>query len=87
MIDEAVRIQVVDNGIGIEPEYFEEIFSMFKRLNATYKKGSGIGLNIARNLIKRIDGEIYIVESNISEGTVFEISLPFEDQVILNKTA
>lgn len=72
------KIKITDNGIGIEEAYFDKVFEMFKRLNSEYKKGSGLGLNISKNLIKRLDGEIKIVKSTLNEGTTFQINFPVE---------
>lgn len=72
------KINICDNGIGIEKEYYQYVFEMFKRLNADYKKGSGLGLNITRNLIKRLKGEISIVASEVNKGTTFQITFPIE---------
>ncbi|MFT4665757.1 MAG: signal transduction histidine kinase [Polaribacter sp.] len=72
------RIRINDNGIGIEEEYFEQIFEIFKRLSADNKKGSGLGLNITQNLITRINGEIFIVNSELNKGTTFQINFPVE---------
>ena len=69
-------IYIKDNGIGIEEQFFEEVFVMFKRLNAQMEKGSGLGLNIARNIIERLDGELKIWESSLGEGSTFMIKLP-----------
>ncbi len=72
---------VSDNGIGIKPKYFEQIFVMFKRLHSRREfEGSGIGLAIVQKLLNKINGNIKVEKSILGEGTTFLISLPKEGQ-------
>lgn len=67
-------LQIEDNGIGIEEEYLPRIFDMFFRAHQE-SKGSGLGLYIVKEMIKKLEGEIEI--SSIPRvGTCFEITLP-----------
>ena len=71
-----VRINVQDNGIGIEPKYYDQIFVMFKRLNdSQHYKGTGIGLAICKKIVKRHGGEIGL-DSKPEEGATFWFTLP-----------
>jgi len=62
---------VEDNGIGINPDYKETVFGIFKRLNASDEfKGSGIGLALCKRIVDNHDGEIWF-ESEEGQGTTF----------------
>lgn len=67
---------VKDNGIGIEKEFFEIIFSPFKRLDNIDKiiEGSGVGLHFVQRIIQRHGGKIW-VESKFGEGAIFYFTL------------
>ena len=61
---EAVRLWVVDNGIGINPQYYDKIFQIFERLERTEESGStGIGLAIVRKGIERMGGHVGVVSA------------------------
>ena len=76
-----VRISVVDNGIGIDPQHHHRIFSVFERLHANDQyPGTGIGLAIVRKGVERMGGHVG-VESTLGEGSRFWIELKSAEAV------
>lgn len=69
-----VEICVEDTGIGIEPGMLDSIFQPFIRVNHDTSKGTGLGLNIAREIIELHHGEL-TVESDYGKGSKFIIRL------------
>ncbi|MEP0983849.1 ATP-binding protein [Leptolyngbya sp. FACHB-17] len=81
--DQFVRLWVEDNGIGIAPQYYDQIFRIFERLHGVESyPGTGIGLAIVQRGLERMGGRAG-VESQVGQGSRFWIELSaFEEGAI-----
>ncbi len=70
-----VEILVADNGRGIAAVDQPRIFDLFRRAGAPDRPGEGVGLAVARTLVRRLGGSIR-VESEVGRGSIFTVVLP-----------
>ncbi len=76
--DGLIRFSVIDNGLGIPRSEHRRIFEKFYRLDPDMTRGiggTGLGLYICRELVRRMDGQIW-VESAVGKGSTFVVELP-----------
>lgn len=78
---EKLKISVKDTGIGIAQKDLKIIFEKFHRVKNSNTEskfnGSGLGLHLVKNIVEKMNGEIYL-ESALGEGSTFEIILPIQ---------
>ena len=80
--ESVVLVSVIDNGIGISDEDQKKMFEKFYRApdrEARTSPGTGLGLNITKNLIELQNGRIWF-ESEFRKGTTFYFTIPIADE-------
>jgi signal transduction histidine kinase len=77
-LDHQVAISVADNGQGIEPQFYHQIFDMYFRANQ-HSKGNGLGLYIAKKAADKLGGGISFTSVQ-HQGSVFTVLLPLGDK-------
>ena len=80
-----LKFEVGDTGIGISKDQIDTIFESFTQAENTEKaEGTGLGLNIARQLVERQGGQLFI-ESKVAKGTRLWFDLTYDKQVLKEK--
>ena len=74
MSSDGVKLNIKDNGLGIEEKDFKRIFKVFERLSE--REGSGVGLAIVKAVIDKHDGIIQL-DSTLGKGSTFSLTFPF----------
>jgi len=69
------RLAVADNGIGIDPQYHQNVFVVFKRLRGRMNPGTGIGLAICQRVVERSGGRIWVESQGRSGRASFHFTL------------
>ena len=85
--DNFIEVVIKDTGVGIPKEQFPRLFGKFFRGENVMRmqtEGSGLGLFIVKNIVKRHGGEIWI-ESEEGIGTTVHFTLPLEEKLIPEK--
>jgi len=75
VVDDYLKIQVADNGIGIKQEQQQKIFDLFF-VGSELPKGPGLGLYICKLVTKKLNGSIILNYSNSEKETMFEANIP-----------
>ncbi len=77
-IERLVRVTVIDTGVGIPEDEVEHVFEKFYRVGANKKqaKGTGLGLNLVKQIVEKVhDGRVFVT-SEVGEGSTFGFELP-----------
>lgn len=74
-----VEFFIRDNGIGIDPKYFDTIFGLFNKLD-NKSEGTGFGLALVKRVIEVHGGTIYVESGGIGHGATFRFTLPVKKQ-------
>lgn len=72
------RVSITDTGVGIAPEEVDHVFDKFYRVNANKKqaKGTGLGLNLVKQIVEKLHGGRVFVRSEVGKGSTFGFELP-----------
>jgi two-component system phosphate regulon sensor histidine kinase PhoR len=82
--DNRITVTVADTGVGIPPEAVERVFDKFYRVEANnkYAKGTGLGLNLVRQIVETVHGGRVFVTSTVGKGSVFGFELPLAAETV-----
>ncbi|MDD5459314.1 MAG: ATP-binding protein, partial [Phycisphaerae bacterium] len=76
--DGVVRVSISDTGVGIDQEELPRVFDKFYRVkkNEKYAKGTGLGLNLVKQIVEKVHGGKVFVTSEVGVGSTFWFELP-----------
>lgn len=83
-----VRFEVIDRGIGIDPEHMKHIFARFYRVPneaVNSRRGTGLGLYVASSLVRNLGGVLQVASVGRGRGTTMRFELPMPDEVAVRK--
>ena len=78
-VDSHVKVSVIDNGEGIQPEFLPHVFDRFRQADATTTRrhgGLGLGLSIVKQLVELHGGSVRVDSAGGGQGTTFTVLLP-----------
>jgi signal transduction histidine kinase len=74
-----LRTEIIDNGLGLEPKNIDKVFEKFYQVDSSISRaagGMGLGLSLARELVKLHGGEIWVESAGLGKGSKFIFTLP-----------
>ena len=79
-----VRVSVTDTGVGIPEDEVGRVFDKFYRVgrNKSQAKGTGLGLNLVKQIVEKVHGGRVFVTSRVGEGSTFGFELPLATEVV-----
>lgn len=83
-IEGQVKVSITDTGVGIPPEDVDHVFDKFYRVQANnkYAKGTGLGLNLVKQIVDTVhDGNVFVT-STVGQGSTFGFVLPLAAEKI-----
>ncbi|MEE8637967.1 MAG: ATP-binding protein [Candidatus Margulisiibacteriota bacterium] len=79
-----IRVEVIDNGIGIAKENIEKVFEKFHQVDSSFTRsagGIGMGLTLARELVELHGGKLWVESEGLEKGSKFIFTLPVKGGV------
>ena len=73
--NDRIRIEIIDTGIGISPEFLPRIFDLFEQASRPISGGLGLGLPISKAIVELHGGRIWASSTGLRHGTTFVIEL------------
>ena len=89
MVDDQIRFEVQDTGVGLSEEDCQRVFEKFYRVNKDkgMAAGTGLGLPLAKHIVEDVHGGRLTVESTLGQGSTFIVMLPNAGQLTATKTS